>query len=159
MWQSALHLAPDPFLSQTEEKFKPYGVEGEQRAEPCNVHLALQFPIDSTLDVLGVVCIYVKLKEKYQERLLCEHTAFRVEFGHKTQASLTVLEDDIANRPHFDHKLDAPVLWQEGNDGVKRGRLQKQLQIQLVNGDELQACGLQSSAWSPLWPAPNSFHG
>lgn len=55
----------DLFLSQTEQRFKSCGVEGDQRAEPCNVHLALQFPTDSILDVLGMVCIFVKLKGKY----------------------------------------------------------------------------------------------
>jgi formylglycine-generating enzyme required for sulfatase activity len=29
-------------------------------------------------------------KEKYQGRLLCGHAALKVEFGHKTQAFLTV---------------------------------------------------------------------
>lgn len=139
----------DLFLSQTEQRFKSCGVEGDQRAEPCNAHLALQFPTDSILDVLGMVCIFVKLKGKYQERLLCDHTAFKVEPDHKTQASFTVLEDGIANGPHFDHEHDTPVLWQQGSDGVKCRRLQKQLQTELVNRDESQACALQSSAWSP----------
>lgn len=86
-----------------------------------------------------MVCIFVRLKGKYQERLLCNHTAFKVEPDHKTQASLTVLEDGIANGPHFDHEHDTPVLWQQGSDGVKCRWLQKQLQTELVNRDESQA--------------------
>lgn len=75
------------FLSQTEQKVKSYGVEWGQRVELCNVHLALRSSTGSILDVLGMVYGYFELKENYLERLLCDYTAFKVEFGHKTNHS------------------------------------------------------------------------
>lgn len=74
------------FLVRQNKKSSPT-VLSRVRVEPYNVYLALRSSKGSILDVLGMVCDYFKLKEKYLERLLCDYTAFKVEFGHKTNHS------------------------------------------------------------------------
>lgn len=60
-----------------------------------------------------------------------------------------MLEHDITHEPYFDQQDDGPAVWQQDSDAVQMLPAPETLQIELFNGDGLQDCGLQSSAWAP----------